>query len=186
MDQLTFIVEIIKAIIWPVTLIILLLVLKKPFLRLVPSLEKVKYRDLELDFCKQVHQLAKEAKETLTPASDEDDDLKDELKQLTDIAHVSPKSALLEAWLKLESAAFQLLKRKDPKVNTSILKTPIQIGMMLENLGIINKSQKEIFSKLRNLRNAAAHATDFTFDTESAIEYIEMALGLISHLRVQK
>ncbi len=186
MDTLTFIAEIIKAVIWPLTIIGILVVLRKPILNFFPAIEKLKYGDWELDFAKQVHKLAKEAKESLDSAlSKFDDATQDDYKKLLDIAQVSPRAALLEAWMTLESVAFQVMKHKDPKLTTTILKTPLQFGITLEKLGIINCSQKEIFDKLRNLRNAAAHAMDFAFDTRAAIEYVEMALNLVNHIRIQ-
>lgn len=137
-----------------------------------------------MDFTKQVHQLAKEAKESLdSTLSKYDETTQDEHKKLLEIAQVSPRAALLEAWMILETAAFQVMKHKDSKLTTMILKTPLQFGITLEKLGIINCSQKEIFDKLRNLRNAAAHAMDFAFDTKAAIEYTEMALNLVNHIR---
>lgn len=186
MDILTFIAEIIKAIIWPVTIIGILVVMRKPILNLFPAIEKLKYGDWEVDFTQQVHQLAKEAKESLDSRFSEfDDATQDDHKKLLDIAQVSPRAALLEAWMILETTAFQVMKHKDPKLTTTILKTPLQFGITLERLGIINCSQKEIFDKLRNLRNAAAHAMNFAFDTRAAIEYAEMALNLVNHIRTQ-
>jgi uncharacterized protein YutE (UPF0331/DUF86 family) len=186
MDTLTFIAEIIKAVIWPLTIIGILVILRKPILNYFPAIEKLKYGDWELDFAKQVHKLAKEAKESLDSAlSKFDDATQDDYKKLLDIAQVSPRAALLEAWMTLESVAFQVMKQKDPKLTTTILKTPLQFGITLEKQGIINCSQKEIFDKLRNLRNAAAHAMDFAFDTRAAIEYAEMALNLVNHIRIQ-
>lgn len=186
MDTLTFIAEIVKAVIWPLTIIGVLLAVRKPIFNLFPAIEKLKYGDWELDFTKQVHQLAKEAKESLDqPLSKFDEATRDDHKKLLDIAQVSPRAALLEAWMILESVAFQALKHKDSKLTTTILKTPLQFGITLEKLGIINCSQKEIFDKLRNLRNAAAHAMDFAFDTRAAVEYAEMALNLVNHIRSQ-
>jgi uncharacterized protein YutE (UPF0331/DUF86 family) len=186
MDTLTFIAEIVKAVIWPVTVIVLFVIMRKPILNLFPVLQKLKYGDWELDFTRQVYRLAEEARESLDhPLSEFDDATRDDHRRLLDIARVSPRAAFLEAWMTLESAAFQVMKHKDPKLTTTILKTPLQFGITLEKLGIINCSQKEIFDKLRNLRNAAAHVMGFSFDTRAAVEYAEMALKLVNHIRSQ-
>jgi uncharacterized protein YutE (UPF0331/DUF86 family) len=187
MDTLTFIAEIVKAIIWPLTLIVAILLLWKPIHAFFPSsMAKLKYKDLEIDFSKQVQQLAEEAKQSLDmPSAQYDEDTEIEHKKLLDIAQVSPRAALLEAWMILENEAFQAMKQKDPKLTTTILKTPMQVGINLEKLGLINCSQKEIFDKLRNLRNAAAHAMDFAFDAKAAVKYVEMALNLTNHIRSQ-
>lgn len=186
MDTFTFIVEIIKAVIWPVTVILILILLWKPINSFFPTMAKLRYKDLEIHFTRQVFQLAKEAKHSLDATlSNIDEELRTEHKKLLDIAEVSPRAALLESWMILESNAFQAMKRKDPKLTTTILKTPLQVGITMEKMGIINCSQKEIFDKLRNLRNAAAHAMDFTFDTRAAMEFVEMALNLAAHIRMR-
>ena len=48
---------------------------------------------------------------------------------------------------------------------------------------IFDKNKIAIFSNLRKLRNAAAHASEFAFDSKSAIEYADLALRLIEYLR---
>jgi hypothetical protein len=42
---------------------------------------------------------------------------------------------------------------------------------------------QSIFHRLRNLRNAAAHASEFAFDPDSALEYADLAAMLTGHLR---
>jgi len=47
MDTLTFISELIKAVAWPMTAIVLVVLLRKPIIELIPLLRKLKYKELE-------------------------------------------------------------------------------------------------------------------------------------------
>ncbi|MEH8231393.1 hypothetical protein [Aeromonas veronii] len=62
MDALTFISELIKAAVWPVTAIVLVVLLRKPIVELTPLLRKLKYKELELEleFAQEVSELKAE------------------------------------------------------------------------------------------------------------------------------
>lgn len=50
MDCNTFIAEVIKALAWPGTILVIAFLLRKPLAALLPTLLRLRYRDLELDF----------------------------------------------------------------------------------------------------------------------------------------
>lgn len=60
MDVLTFISELIKSLAWPVAIIILVILLRKPIVELIPLLRRLKYKDLELEFSQEVTELKAE------------------------------------------------------------------------------------------------------------------------------
>jgi hypothetical protein len=53
----------------------------------------------------------------------------------------------------------------------------------LEQSGVLEGSTAGIYHQLRNLRNAAAHASDFAFTADSAIEYADLAARLTAFLQ---
>ena len=61
MDKYTFISEITKALAWPATLIVVLLLLRKPLISLIPFMRKLKFKELEMEFSEQVQALKSEA-----------------------------------------------------------------------------------------------------------------------------
>ena len=67
MDWLTFIAEVIKAIAWPVTAITIFLILRRPLLNLFPLIQRMRFKDVEVDFSRQVQALAIEARRQLPP-----------------------------------------------------------------------------------------------------------------------
>lgn len=182
MDMLTFISELFKAAIWPVTLLFIIVFLRKPIRNLVPFLQKFKFKEFELEFSRKVSELIAETKSKMPEAianSGNDQDI-DKLSQL---ANISPRAAILEAWLELELAAIDASKRRNIQLSSSDLRSPLSLGKALEGAGIIDGFKKEIFDKLRNLRNAAAHAYDFALDSDAAFEYSKLAQFLVEWIK---
>jgi hypothetical protein len=59
MDVYNFISAIINSLVWPVVVLVVLLVLKKPLSQLLLSLNKLRYNNLEIDFGKELAKLEK-------------------------------------------------------------------------------------------------------------------------------
>jgi hypothetical protein len=64
MDGFTFTTELIKALAWPSSVIILVFLLRKPIIELVPLMKKLKFKELEMEFSQEVKALKSEVKET--------------------------------------------------------------------------------------------------------------------------
>lgn len=176
MDTLTFISEMAKALAWPLAVVIILLIVRKPLINLIPFLQRLKYKDLELDFGRKVQELAAKATGEL-PSSE------GARPNLTQIAYISPRAAVLEAWLELEAVAMDASKRHNLSLTSREMRSPLELGQALEKAGIMDGRKLEIYHRLRNLRNAAAHATEFAFDPEVAIEYADLASRLVKHIQ---
>lgn len=63
------------------------------------------------------------------------------------------------------------------------LRSPLILGQALEEEGILDGETPVIYHQMRNLRNAAAHASDLAFTADSAIEYADLAMRLTEYLR---
>ena len=59
MDVLTFIATLIDSLVWPIIIIVFVVLLRKPLSDLIPFLERLRYKDFELQF-KSNLQLAKD------------------------------------------------------------------------------------------------------------------------------
>ena len=62
MDVLTFISEIIKALAWPLAVVTLVFLLRRPVIEVFPLLRRLKYKDIELEFAQEVSQLEAEVR----------------------------------------------------------------------------------------------------------------------------
>lgn len=178
MDSLTFVSELIKTIIWPITVLVIFYQLRSPISNAINFLDKMKYKDLELEFGKRVEELAKEAKKQI-PTIVETNTTKD---RLIELAKISPRSAILEAWLLVEDASIKKITEKKIKISSSDKRSPLKLEQTLSKNNILDDQKLQIFNKLRNLRNASAHAVELSLDAHDAIEYVDAAIRLASLL----
>ena len=176
MDSLTFMVEMVKALAWPLTVIGSVLLLRTALLELIPTLRKLKYKDLELEFGRKLEQLVAKAEQAQLPASPPPRALPaPEVKAAPDdlrvVATVAPRAAVLEAFRRVEQAAHQALRRAgvDPP------RSPRAQREALESRGVVSSSTGALLDDLRSLRNLAAHAEDFSLTAAEALDYTDLS-----------
>ena len=177
MDRLTFSAELVKALAWPVTVLLIFAVLRTPLLRLIPLLERLKYRELEVDFGRRLEEVASAAAALGTATVGESATLP-ATNDLLRLVESSPRAAILEAWIRLETAAIAAARRQHVDIPPGMLRSPLQLIQFLEETGVIDARQAAVFHDLRGLRNSAAHATSFTPSPGAAQEYLHLAYAL--------
>ncbi|MBV5349630.1 hypothetical protein JZU71_00235, partial [bacterium] len=93
------------AVAWPITTIILTALFRKPLAELIPFLKSLKYKDLEVKFSRGVDEVKQEILFAI-PQTVEIPNSENQLRSsLTQLANISPRSAVLEAWRTIESEA---------------------------------------------------------------------------------
>jgi hypothetical protein len=181
MDTLTFIAEVVKAAAWPLTVGIILFALRKEIVALLPYLQKLKYKDLELEFKQSVKQLVSESEDAkLNVPSKTSDEKKNRVLALADLL---PRSAIIEAWLEVESAAAESIVGVNKVFFERTYMSPLQLSRFLVRSEILDNKKAEIFSKLRNLRNIAAHSPEFELPLSEVKEYVDLAFSLSNYIR---
>ena len=182
MNRLQFIASVVGSLAWPATLIAAFFILKKYLPAIFPFVERLKYKDFEVEFRKSVEELTAKS-QTALPAPD-DEQTTAPRNRLYSLAEISPRSAILEAWLQVETAAAESLQAKDPDLTSKVrMVAPLRLGEMLNRRQIINGAQREIFNRLRELRNKAVHIGEATFHPSEVTEYIDLASSLASQIR---
>lgn len=182
MDILDFIASLIESLAWPVTLFLILFLFRKQVAGLLPLLRRLRYKDFELAFEKQVEEAQAKADREHLPQARE---LEDELDSLVEIAFVSPRAAILEAWLKVEAAAAEAVSRHGLELRGRE-RTPLQLGEALNRAEVIDRGILDVYEQLRDLRNKAVHGPEVTFSPSVVRDYISLALSLVDHLRRQR
>lgn len=102
MDLREFAASLIGSLAWPLTVTAAVLLLRHQIAGLLPALRRLRIKDVELEFGRAVEELKKEAETEELPTPRELPDMP--VERLAVIADVSPRAAILEAWLYLESA----------------------------------------------------------------------------------
>ncbi len=170
-------INLIDSTIWPFTILVMFFALKKPLKAMLPFVENVKYKDLEVKFRKSLEEVRAEAEESgieLKSSSKE----KEEIHQLLEI---SPSLAIVEAWKDLEISArektIQLVK--DEKVLSKIQRHPLS---HLQRTGAFIPSTARAIRDLESLRNQAVHTKDLKLSKESVKEYITLAKAITKQI----
>jgi hypothetical protein len=183
MDVLSFAAEIIKALAWPSAAVIIAFAFRKSISQLIPLLTRLKYKDLELEFGREVREVRAEAESALpTPA---------DVQRIggppisTDVAAllpVSPRAAVLESWREVEDAAVRAVVRVGAPQPQPASVPPLKLIRILQSMRVMQPEQAAIFESLRLLRNEAAHVPDFALSESSARDYSEVAARLVEYL----
>lgn len=184
MDVLTFTAQVIKALAWPTAVVLVALMVRKPVIELLPFLRRLKYKEIELEFSKELAQLKSEvtANEPTTSQKAAPSAPNATSNRLFSIASISKSAAILEAWSELESASVAVASSFWSQPPSDAFKNP-RLGEYLLQCKVIDEKQLFVFNKLRELRNKAAHAVDLNLSEEEARTYIELASSLITQIR---
>jgi hypothetical protein len=166
------IVALVTALAWPVAAVVIAVLFRKPLGDALATVRSLKVGDVvEATFGADVEHLKQAAGDLPTVHTD-----------AAAIAAVSPRAAILEAWIDLEQAARAALKRRHAGLDAAALRQPIALASALAEHGVLKPRRLAVFDELRNLRNAAAHAERFRLEPSAAVGYVGLAKGLASEL----
>lgn len=148
-------------------------------------MRRLKYKEIELEFSKELAQLKSEAtlSDTDTSHQSQSPASSASKNRLLNIATISSSAAILEAWSELESASAAVASSFWAPPPSDAFKNHSKLGEYLLQCKVIDEKQLVVFNKLRELRNKAAHAVDLNLSEEEVRTYIELATSLIAHIR---
>ena len=179
MDWLTFISEIVRSIAWPFAIAVIAWWFRSEIRGLVPRLTRFRHNDTEIEFAQDVQRLRAEAEREhlLEPQNETTEAPADEtLTRLQEIAAISPRAAIVEAWIDVERASADAVRRLNIPIDQN-LRTPMRFISMLSAQHIDPRRMRQI-DELRRLRNDAAHVPEFTVDESTVADYIQMARSM--------
>ena len=116
-----------KALAWPATLIVVVLLLRKPLVSLFTFMRKLKYKEFEMESSEKVQALKFEAKIDKTSEID---------TPAMSILSFSTRSAVLEAWIELENVAASIATSFWHSSNTYPFKNYAKLGRYLHQCGV--------------------------------------------------
>jgi hypothetical protein len=185
LNWLEFIASIIGSLAWPACLGLIVYLLKAEIPTLINGLRKLKYKDLELEFERTTKAIAAQARDAIpAPATAVEiagQSGDDAAKRLSYVSHFSPRSAIIEAWLLVESAAIDAA-RKSKVATLRSAPGPMRLRDHLVKAGFLDEKQQAIFEQLRTLRNQAVHASDAEFSESAVSSYVDSALQMAVYL----
>jgi hypothetical protein len=168
MDGYTLVVEIVKALAWPLSAIVLVLLLRRPLKEIVEGLRltRVKYGEWVAEF-----EQAKEQATLALPQNIPPEVARPILPQNPEGA--SATGAILASWAGLEELLWRMAA--DAGVNETNSRDRIEA---LSKLGIITPKTVHALDGLRQMRNLAAHAPGGDTDLARANQFVTLAEAL--------
>lgn len=163
-------IRLIDIVVWPVTMLLVIWFVRKQIPLALQLVRRIKYKDVEIEFSERLAQIKEEVGETsFLESSDSAEDT-----TLLALAQISPASAIIEVWKKLETSATKKVRElakndetyKDPSAR------PIEY---LEYTGALIPSSANAWRNLRSLRNIASHSDATDISREDAIQYAAVA-----------
>ena len=174
MDQF---VKFLDVTIWPCVVLITIFKLREPLKSLLPLIENLKYKGIEVKFRKKLNQIKEESKETGIEITKEIDN-KTEIYKLVEI---SPALAIMESWKEIEIEAGKKVKALAP-ANPKFKNINHRPVAYLEYTGALIPSTARTIRELQLLRNKAAHSHDLNITKDDALEYVSLAQAILKQI----
>jgi hypothetical protein len=173
MGWLDFISNVIDALAWPAAIVALVVVLRAPLGELIGGVRRLRYREWQADFGKEVEHVEKLAKEAELPGVPVDQRGRREPTGPA-LARKEPRAAVIESWLLVETEGSRLARRYGLDGSVSSL---VERGLITSDVGAIIRD-------LRELRHRAVHDPDFRISQDEAEKYAELAQRTSEALRL--
>ncbi|MGF2734483.1 hypothetical protein [Marinobacter sp. DUT-1] len=176
MDFLDFTAATIKALAWPIAVVVIVILLRAEVANLLARITKIKHKDSEIDLAQEVEAAAISADKALGAVTEADSD--SERARINRLAEDSPRGAILDAWLSVEEAMTDYEKRHGIEYANSHTAPHHRIqSIQWNNLDTpaLGQGVLQMLDKLRRIRNDAVHGTDSDVTPETARNYADLA-----------
>lgn len=170
-----YFVEIIRVLAWPLTVLVIFFVVRKPLTSLFPTIQKIKFRGAEIEFFSNYLQ---ETVEKVSQGAEVEINNDPSDTRLHKALKLSPDHTVLEAWNALELSARQRVEDLIPTDESFIdpLGRPLDY---LEFRGALTPTTAGAIRDLRTLRNQVVHFEGDLVVRKDAIRYVSVAEGIM-------
>lgn len=191
MNWLEFVSSVLGSLAWPATVIVLVVVLRSPLGRILLTLTKLKYKDLELDFGRGLKELEAKAKSIdlmpsvvaePPPSKRTATDLLNEAGRL---AEEFPEPAVAVGWQAVEAELMSAVQRLAISPDYPPYNSAMKNTALLHEQGSIDTPTLDVLNRMRNLRNKAVHGRldAMGVSGDQAREFIALARTVVEKLK---
>ena len=167
MDIFEFISAILDALAWPTAVVMIAFIFRKPFISLIDRVTRISHNQTQIDIAPLV--ASNDAAEIAGSLSS-DDPTSDNLAR--DSIASSPRAAIIEAWLTVETAGFDALSFVGIPPDRRSMGRMIPL---LRQQGLLDAALETVLHDLLRTRNEAVHKLDLGISPEAARVYVEIA-----------
>jgi len=186
MDALEFAATLVKSLAWPITLLIIALVMREEIKSLLRSVTNLRFKDLEVDFGKELAEASREAGEMRPDNLETKEDANAApirlLLEAESLAQFFPASAVELAWSTVEDELMSAIMRTASSPDYPPYNSALRNASLLESAGLINQPVTQIVKRMFRLRNIALHGDSDVVSVNEALGFISLAKWLVTHL----
>ena len=168
------IVHLADSLAWPLFAFVALWMLRSPLKDLSRLVEKIKYKDLELNFGRTLEETAGRA-DSIQPIDGKDSEVNKILEGALD---PDPRIAVLKSWASVETAVEKLAHSHLNDHGHSRRIPTFRLIEVLFQAGVIDHSLASVLREMRPLRNLIAHGEDITVDDHTVRAFARAAARL--------
>jgi hypothetical protein len=183
-DGFAFVASLVGSLAWPSAVVVVVAVLRRPIGAALGRLSKAKVGPVEAEFDLELAEVRRELAQAPEVARHGGEPVVPMLslpEELTRLAEVSPRAAVLEAFARIESRLDQLL------TGAGVASTGAQGGVALARLAhrhqLISDQSLNAVEGLAVMRNLAAHSPVDDISVERARDYLALADAMLYPLR---
>lgn len=173
-----FIVKMTEALAWPITLGMLLFLVRDKLSHLADRLLSVKHKDIEIQFSKAMAEIENKALALPTETKINEPDT----TRLRRLAKVVPRTAVTQAWCLVDTEICKIIVESDAKPESHSL-TRSEVISLLKHGGLSSEHIRSI-KQLRSAWQAILeYETEIAMSDEEITAYIDLAVSVAQKLR---
>ena len=173
----------VQALAWPLTILIVIFLLRSPLGELLLRLRSFEHGDTKLSFQDELHAISTQADVPVAAARLAANDAgNDVLEPLRTLAKTAPRQTVLNAWNQLMDAFMDIARTNRIELTDAEIKTPKLLAQRLKDAGLIDAQTSDAFVSMRLLRNKVAHAESMPVSTKDALAFVGMVDSLLQTL----
>jgi hypothetical protein len=183
LDGLTFTASVLQSLAWPLSVLLIVVVLRKPIGAALQRVSKARVGPVEAEFDQELAEVRKEVQRSTPPAQTGREapmapSLPEELDRL---AEASPRAAVLEAFARIETRLRELLAEAGVEVREP--QSGVALARLASRHGLVSDETLNAVEGLSVMRNLAAHQPTDDLSAERARDYLTLADAILYPLR---
>ncbi|WP_010651203.1 hypothetical protein [Oceanobacillus massiliensis] len=186
MTILEFTSSVIDSLAWPLVVLIIAFILRKPIIKVFSKLNKLTYNNLEMDFSQKLESIENqmEAQEMSVGVMQTVDPDKIKRRNILTVAKISPAAAIPISWSMVEQEILSTIKRLSISDFPSSSSSSKNINL-LADANLIDNETRKAFDELQKLRNEIVPSNPITDNItySDAEKYYRLSIRLIHILK---
>ena len=178
---LDYAVPLADALAWPLVVLTLALIFRKPLVNMISNIESIKFPWGEAKIGQQIEDVSTIANSiTLLVEPPHVDE------RIPDVADFYPSGVIIESWLLVEKEMTELAESHQLRLTPQQRRLPNQITQALVEADIIDAGVGAAIRGLREIRNKAVHTTGVSLSMKDAQEYSTTTTRILFALRERR